>query len=372
MTIGTAPSFSVSDFVAIFNQSISFNFSDVNIVGEVSNFRINRGKWVYFDLKDDEASVKFFGAITSLPGPIEDGLVLEVSGRPYLHPQFGFSVQFYSVRPVGEGSISRAQKILFKKLEVEGLFDVARKRSLPSYPDRVAIVSSKESAGYGDFIKVGTNRWPHSEFVLFDTLVQGTQAPESIVSAISKASEGQFDCIVIIRGGGSADDLIAFNDERVVRSVASSRWPTLVAIGHERDEVLAELVADVRASTPSNAAEILLPDLKSEISELKSNKKILAGSLDSLLKNLRHQISQSRNNLNELIGYKMVNSRFDQKMAKNLLSAYDPLMPLNKGYLLAYSSQGNLVKSAKEASKEISLKLKFIDGIINTKLENKE
>lgn len=367
--VGQAPSFSVSDFVAVFNQSISFNFSEVNIVGEVSNFRINRGRWVYFDLKDNEASVKFFGASTSLPGPIEDGLVVEVTGRPYLHPQFGFSVQFYSIRPVGEGSISKAQRMLFIKLEAEGLFDVSRKRLLQEYPKKLAIVGSKESAGYGDFIKVATNRWPNVEYVLHDTLVQGNQAPEAIVSAINKANEGNFDCLIIVRGGGSADDLIAFSDERVVRAVASSRLPTLVAIGHERDEVLAELVADVRASTPSNAAEILLPDFRAEISEIKSYKHILSGSLDGLLKNLKSQTNDLAKSLKETINNKISDIKFDQKMAKNMLVAYDPLRPLKKGYLLAYSANNVMIKNAKQALNENDLKLKFIDGNVEVKVK---
>ncbi len=217
---------------------------------------------MYFDLKDDESSVKFFGTVYALPGPLEDGMVVRVSGSPRLHPQYGFSVNYTNIQPVGEGSLRKAADLLAAKLEKEGLFAPERKRALPYPPGRVALITAGGSAAYADFVKILNARWRGVAVEHFDVLVQGEQAPGQIVSAIAAANAlaAVPDVLVLTRGGGSAEDLAAFSTEPVVRAVAGSRVPTLVAIGHEVDFSLAELAADRRASTPSNAAELLTPD----------------------------------------------------------------------------------------------------------------
>src|SRR3989344_82516 len=134
--------FSVTDFVALLNQTLEFAYPDVSIVGELSSFRVSKNRWVYFDLKDETASVKFFGTVYSLPGPLEDGMMLEVLGAPRLHPQFGFSVNIQAIKPVGEGTIRRAAALLEAKLKTEGLFAQERKRPLPYPPKRVGLVTS--------------------------------------------------------------------------------------------------------------------------------------------------------------------------------------------------------------------------------------
>lgn len=361
--IGNSPNFTVSDFVAVFNQSLTTAYPEVVITGELSNFKISKNTWVYFDLKDELASVKFFGTRHSLPGPLEDGMMLEVVGRPYLHPQFGFSVQFQAVQVTGEGSINKAQILLAKKLQKEGLFDESRKRPLPYAPETVAIIASKESAGYGDFIKITKKRWPSLKTTLFDVKVQGIDAPDQIISAIKKANQGDFEALIVVRGGGSRDDLAAFDHEQLVRTLASSRIPTLVAIGHERDVVLAELVADVRASTPSNAAEILVPDAQHELQLLKSKKQQLNQALEVYQSDVSQQIGYFAEHLDDClqVKYDQTANYFDQAMA--LLNAYDPKLPLSKGYAIVRSS-GQLIKSAKAGVSKSEFDLEFNDGII--------
>ncbi len=362
--IGSAPAFSVSDFVAVFNQSISLAYPEVVIVGELSNFRISKNTWVYFDLKDESASVKFFGSVRSLPGPLEDGMMLEVVGRPYLHPQFGFSIQFQTVSVTGEGSINKAQLLLAKKLEAEGLFDVARKRTLPFAPAKIGIVSSKESAGYGDFIKITKRRWPSLEMVLFDVRVQGVDAPEEIISAISRANQTDLEVLVIIRGGGSRDDLAAFDHEHVVRAVAGSRIPTIVAIGHERDIVISELVADFRASTPSNAAEILVPDVVEEKRLVGHMRKQLNQALQSFADSTANDKTFYTDQINVRVEQKYQESVKYLKQSRSLLSAFDPKLPLSRGFAIARASTG-LIKTAKSAKTAGSFSLEFKDGKIN-------
>src|SRR5215210_6036315 len=131
--IGQNPTFTVSEFVAVFNQTLEMMYPQVAVTGEIANYKISKGKWVYFDLKDEYARVRFFGSTFRLPGPLENGIVCEVFGRPHLHQQFGFSIQFDTIRPVGEGALRRAQDLLLRKLDSEGLFAPERKRALP-YP----------------------------------------------------------------------------------------------------------------------------------------------------------------------------------------------------------------------------------------------
>jgi exodeoxyribonuclease VII large subunit len=219
----------VSDFVAYVNQTLETAYPYVVIEGELANFRVSRNRWVYFDLKDNESSVRFFGTVYALPGPIEDGMILRVSGNPRLHQQFGFSVNVQMIIPVGEGSLRRAADLLRTKLQTEGLFASERKRLLPYPPRRIALVTAGNSAAYADFLKILNVRWRGIVVDFIDVQVQGKMAPSQIVSAIvaANALPKVPDVVVLTRGGGSADDLAAFNDERVVRAVAASRVPTL-------------------------------------------------------------------------------------------------------------------------------------------------
>src|SRR5579864_1836422 len=175
---------SVSEFVALLNQTLEFAYPNVTIAGELSDFRVSKNKWVYFNLKDEFASVKFFGSVYQLPGPLEDGLLLEVRGMPQLHPLYGFSVNVQNIRPVGEGSIRRAAALLQAKLAREGLFDESRKRPLPYPPQHIGLITSSEAAAYSDFMKILNARWQGLTIDFIDVAVQGEQAVGQIVEAI--------------------------------------------------------------------------------------------------------------------------------------------------------------------------------------------
>jgi exodeoxyribonuclease VII large subunit len=220
--------FSPADFVAAINQTLEFAYPRVVIEGELANFRVSKNRWVYFDLKDEVAQVPFFGTVYSLPGPLEDGLTVRVVGVPRMHQRFGFSVTFQSILPVGEGALKKAADLLFKKLSAEGLFDIDRKRLLPKLPTKIGLITAADSAAAADFIKILNERWVGVEVDLADVYVQGDTAPAQITEAIEHFnSRGTgSEVLVITRGGGSAEDLAAFNDERLVRAVAASRmWP---------------------------------------------------------------------------------------------------------------------------------------------------
>ena len=254
-------SFTPTEFVSVVNQTLEYAYTSVLVTGEVASFKVNQGKWVFFDIKDEETSISCFMTLWSLHVPLEDGMKVVVRGTPKLTKWGKFSLTVNAVKPVGEGSLKKAYEMLKKKLTAEGLFDVSKKRALPSDLTRLGVISSTGAAGYADFIKIINARWGGMKVQVAHTQVQGMDAPEQIIRALRYFNErGEVQVIAILRGGGSADDLSCFNDEALVREVAASRIPVICGIGHEVDESLCDLACDVRASTPSNAAEMLTRD----------------------------------------------------------------------------------------------------------------
>lgn len=362
--------FGVSDFVALVNQTFEYAFNSVTIVGELANFKISKNRWVYFDLKDEEASVRFFGTVYMLPGPLEDGMMLEVSGNPRLHPQFGFSVTVRSMRPVGEGSIKKAASLLAAKLQTEGLFDVERKRSLPYPPERIGLITSRESAAYADFMKILNARWRGLSIDFADTNVQGEQAAEQIVAAIHHFNQlaEPPEVLVLIRGGGSADDLQTFSVEPVVRAVAASRIPTLVAIGHEIDTSLAELAADERASTPSNAAELLVPDRRVVLERLAMERENMAQNMAQNFAVRRQQHETMRENLDEITVRLVEFQRASLKSKRQLLAALNPSLALQRGFAIVRNIDSTMLKSSTTIHPDDIVEIEMSDAHVSAKV----
>lgn len=357
---------SVSDFVAVLNQTLEFAYPSVTIVGELANFRVSKNRWVYFDLKDDYASVKFFGTVYQLPGPLEEGMLMQVRGVPRLHQLYGFSVNVQSMLPVGEGSLKKAAALLEQKLRAEGLFDDSRKRPLPYPPRTIGLITSGESAAYVDFTKILNERWGGVEIRLADVQVQGEAAIGQIVRAIEyfNAHADPPEVLVITRGGGSADDLAAFSTEQVTRAVSASRIPTLVAIGHEVDFSLAELAADQRASTPSNAAQLLTPDKLHELLVLEDRQAALARALDTNLASLRDTLQQARTDLTATVESRLADLRRALTNDQRVLKLLNPTAILARGYTLIYMN-GKLVTTAKQPKPGDPLTIQLHDGTIH-------
>jgi exodeoxyribonuclease VII large subunit len=355
--------FSVSDFVAVCNQTLEFAYPSVSIEGELANFRVSKNRWVYFDLKDENASVRFFGTVYNLPGPLEDGMLLRVRGVPRLHPLYGFSVTVQHMQPVGEGALRRAAQLLQAKLTTEGLFDTGRKRELPYPPERVGLITSKESAAFADFMKILNARWGGIEVVLHDVQVQGEPAPGQIVAAIERFNQMPEppDVLVITRGGGSAEDLQAFSTESVTRAVSASRIPTLVAIGHEIDLSLAELAADKRASTPSNAAEFLTPDKAVVLRTLQEYRQQLDARSMACLSDAKRVLSEARKELATLVERTLHDARLQISGHQQLLQALNPEAILARGYAIVRQNN-TAVRSAKQLSEGAIVEITFSDG----------
>jgi exodeoxyribonuclease VII large subunit len=365
--------FTVSDFVALLNQTLEIAYPFVTIEGELSNFKVSRNRWVYFDLKDESASVRFFGTVYALPGPLEDGIRVRVSGNPRLHSQYGFSVSVQSITPIGEGSLKRAANLLEAKLAAEGLFAPERKRLLPYPPQRIALVTAGNSAAYADFMKILNVRWRGATVDHYEVQVQGEPAPAQITAAITAANANAvpYDVLVLTRGGGSADDLAAFNAEVVVRAVATSRVPTLVAIGHEIDTSLAELAADKRASTPTNAAELLAPDRATELKRLHERRIALDTVLLRLVADRKAHVTRQQVELNHALSGTYERAQTKLQAVRQLLVAYDPQSALKRGYALV--RVGDVVMTSVNqlsAGAEVELQLK--DGIATATITTKE
>jgi exodeoxyribonuclease VII large subunit len=355
------------------NQTLEIAYPYVTIEGELSNFRVSKNRWVYFDLKDEGASVRFFGTIYSLPGPLEDGMVVRVSGSPRLHPQYNFSVNFQAIAPVGEGTIRKAADLLAAKLSAEGLFDPERKRPLPYPPARIALITAGGSAAYADFIKILHARWRGVSVDHYDVLVQGEQAPAQIISALAAANAAAEvpDVIVVTRGGGSAEDLAAFSHEQVTRSVAMSRVPTLVAIGHEVDISLAELAADQRASTPSNAAELLTPDRAVVLHRLKDLRVELGQDLLRTVSNRKDWLARQLIELNRGLEGRYQYARTRLQAARIIVEAYNPTAALQRGYALVRKN-GDIIKRIGQLQPGDSIGLTLSDGTAQATITGKE
>jgi len=259
-----------------------------------------------------------------------------VIATPKLTQWGKFSLTVQTIRPSGEGALKKSFELLKAKLKKEGLFALDRKRLLPHIPQHIAVITSMQAAGYADFLKIINDRWGGLRIDVAHVQVQGAEAPDQIIRAIKYLNEQKVlpEVLIIIRGGGSADDLLAFNDERLARTIASSRIPTLVGVGHETDNSLADLVADVRAATPSNAAQLLIPDRQELIRAVFSKiQSMLPRTLQAI--DLRHE--QVRANLNQVLvlveqSCIYINDRLYN--LRRLLVQVDPSAVLKRGYVL--------------------------------------
>lgn len=255
--------FSVSEYVERLNALLYEH--DAVVEGEVSEYRVNQQKWIFFKIKDEGAVLECFSTVFRIRAPLEDGMRVRVYGRPGIYAKSGkLSINVEWAEPAGEGALKRAFELLKAELEKEGLFAQGRKRALPSIPKTIGLIASKESAAYGDFLKVLGQRFGGLTVYVMHVQVQGAEAVQSITDAFAYFNAHQkelgLDCIALIRGGGSLEDLAAFNSREVAYAVFGSAVPVVVGVGHEQDVSIADFVADLRASTPSNAAELMVPN----------------------------------------------------------------------------------------------------------------
>ncbi|MDQ7815090.1 MAG: exodeoxyribonuclease VII large subunit [Patescibacteria group bacterium] len=390
----------VSEFIEIVNGILRETLSGevFAVEGEISGYRVNQGQWVTFDLKDEKSLLNIFMPLWSLNVPLEDGMRVKVFGLPRIYPKYGkFSITAERVELSGEGALKKALAALRLKLEKEGMFDQARKRSLPRFPRRIALIASRESAAFGDFIKILGERWGGLEIDSYHVLVQGQRAPQDIVKAIEEANshsskQGEssyYDVLVMTRGGGSLEELMAFNDERVVRAIFGSKIPTLVAIGHERDLTFAEEAADVRGSTPTDCARRLVPDKRDVLYELAMALEKIEGSMATSLEEKQAILERAfaapgvwlMGRTVELDGMSMrvvtaVDSwllQLHQNLSDKLrlLQSLDPRAVLRRGYAMVKDMAGKAVTSAKTLHFGDAVTLVLQDGEVGATIDGR-
>ncbi|MFA6429561.1 MAG: exodeoxyribonuclease VII large subunit [Patescibacteria group bacterium] len=396
----------VSEFITFLNETFKaiWDSSLVAIEGEVAEFKVSQGQWVNFNLKDDQSMVSAFMVYAKLGVPLQDGMRVRVFGYPRVYPKYGkFSFSVERIELVGEGSLRKALALLHQKLEAEGLFDPSRKRELPRFPKRIALVASRESAAYGDFIRILHERWRGLEVDVYHVLVQGESAPESIVRAIERANEkalplsegevegvgarSRYDALVLTRGGGSLEELMAFNDERVVRAIHASRIPTLVGIGHERDLTFAEEAADVRGSTPTDCARRLVPDREDVLFEIAQQERAVEErllrwmeewsrradhALDAAMRwaqTVSERFAHAHTRLDESVDRWLITWQDRLTSTERLLRSLDPSAVLRRGYAIVLDQKTGAPRtSVIGLAVGDALRVRLKDGVVDTRV----
>lgn len=389
---------SVGQVNAFIKQLIDSNriLSSLYIRGEISNFTDHyRTGHLYFTLKDEDgviSAVMFKSNADKLKFALKEGMRVIVHGRISVFPKTGqYQIYVDNVEPDGVGALYIAFEQLKRKLAAEGLFDVGRKKPIPEFPTRIGIITSPTGAAVRDMINVATRRYPPAELILYPALVQGDGASAQLISGVrffnAQTARCKVDVIIIGRGGGSMEDLWAFNDETLARTIALSNVPIISAVGHETDFTICDFVSDMRAPTPSAAAELAVPDiyeLKHRINSMSSQAELLISSRIKDEREKLSKLSKSRaltSPQNFIDDKKMLVSNLSNLLDSNMklllsnkkagfskvtasLDALNPLSVISRGYAAVYSRDGKIVKSVKHLDKGDRLNLRVADGTI--------
>ena len=372
----------------------------VFIRGELSNYKIYPSGHHYFTLKDAESSLRcvmFKGSAMKLRFRPENGMKVIAFGRISVFPRDGaYRLYCSQLTADGIGDLHIAFEQLKEKLYREGLFDEGHKKPLPPYPQRIAIVTSSAGAAVHDMIRILRRRYPIAKILLLPVRVQGVEAPPEIAGAIRYANRWQLaDVLITGRGGGSLEDLWAFNDERVARAIYDSEIPVISAVGHEPDVTISDFVADRRASTPSNAAEIAVPDMAELLRALQSTENRMAqGTLNLLdrqekrletlgkkrvlsdpmafLQDRRLQLDYVQQKLASTAREQLADDtkKFAQLTAK--LDALSPLKVLGRGYAMAQRTDGTVLRSSEQVEPGDLIRVRLADGSIGCTVEDRE
>lgn len=374
--------------------------AQVAVRGEISNYKMYPSGHHYFTLKDESSTLRcvlFKGNAGRLRFRPENGMKVIAIGKVSVYPRDG-AYQLYctSMTTDGVGDLHAAFEQLKKKLEAQGLFDPSHKKKLPRYPGTIGIITSAAGAAVHDMLRILRKRYPLSHVRLLPVRVQGSEAPEEIAAAIHYANHYQLaDLLIVGRGGGSIEDLWAFNDERVAYAIYRSEIPVISAVGHEPDVTISDYVADLRAATPSNAAELAVPDQNAlrqnldavsdamayafnrQIKMARQHLQVLSAS--SVLQSPTSYLEQKRQGVellkNRLLSAQNQNLMTDKQRYIAIVSKLDamsPLKVLTRGYSMAQSERGVVIRSVSQISIGERIRIRVSDGSISATVMNKE
>lgn len=382
--------YSISEITNKIKDILEKNIGCVTLEGEISNYKAQSSGHLYFTLKDETSSISavmFRMRAISLKFALKDGLTVKVSGQIAVYQKRGvYQIVVDKMELSGEGDILRLLELRKQKLASEGLFDSKRKRRLPFLPKKVAIITSSTGAAVQDIINVCTRRNPRLQLNILPAVVQGEDAVPSLIKQLRIANlHGLGDVIIIGRGGGSIEDLLAFSDEDVVREIAASSIPTISSVGHEIDWALSDYVADVRAPTPSAAAELVTPLLSDVIDELKETREELISSIKNRIERLKllcssftgehlelmfRRIEQpflmrfddAKENLLSNMKERILECKRYHELLQERLKGLSPKDILKRGFSIVTDEKGKVVKSAKTVKKSEKLNVMTYGG----------
>lgn len=383
---------SVSELTREIKSIIEEEFNYVFVTGEISNFKDHSSGHYYFTLKDDKAQVNaimWSSRNKDLIFKPESGMKVTVKGRITLYETRGsYQIDIFEMLPAGEGELQLAFERLKQKLFNEGLFSDIHKKVLPEFPERVGVITAETGAALQDFIRVTEKRFPIVKIFLFQAVMQGSGSAESIIKALKTANKKihDLDIIVITRGGGSLEDLWTFNDERLARAIFDSHIPVVSAIGHEIDFTICDFVADLRAPTPSAAAEMIFPDknvllrnLNDYGSELRNTVREKTGNLKKFLDSIsgNYYVRRVTDIINEY-NFRLddIHRKMDNEVSgsfkeirnilntnEKLLNSLNPDMVLKRGFSIISIPESDIIITRKKMlSENTDVKIKFFDG----------
>ncbi len=396
--VDDAETWTVSELTGYIRElfEVDYRLKDVTLTGEISNFRPARSGHVYFTLKDEKAQmacVMWKSQAARLSFEPGDGDAVVARGRVSVY-EAGGNYQFYadSLQPVGRGNLALAFERLKQKLADEGLFDPAHKQAIPPLPRKIGIVTSADAAALRDILNVLRRRFPLVQVLIAPTLVQGADAPPKIVRALQWLDgRDDVDTIIITRGGGAIEDLWAFNDETLARTIFNARHPIICGVGHEIDFTIADFVADLRAPTPSAAAELATPDIQELRAAIQGIRLTLQNQVQTVLQQKSWQVQSLNRALSHLTPQArlengqqrldMLQERLEQYITRRLerwrgrvdliqarLDGMNPLATLARGYAIVRHEDGRLVRGVQDAAAGDILTIQLGDGSVRSKV----
>lgn len=391
----------VSELTSLIKASLEGDrrFQDIYLHGEISNFKVYASGHAYFSLKDKGAVISammwnsYLRGISFRP---KDGDEVLIRGKINVYPPRGsYAISVEMMERYGEGEALRKLRELAEKLSKEGLFDPSRKRKIKPFPTHIGVIAGRGSAGLRDIEVNLLRRYPIVQLHIYPSLVQGAEAPKALLEAFNKAKADPLDTLIIARGGGSSEDLAAFNDEVLVRALATSPCPIISAVGHEVDVTLTDLVADLRVSTPTAAAVASTPN-KEDIYQylddaLSAMSERMLHKIDTLSKQInllakrsfflhpetiysdkKAQLDEKKQRMSLAMGYYLSNKSQKLQSLQKRLSSLNPESLLSKGYAMIEDSQGQVLTSLTQVKIGEQMRVKMKDGTIVSEVIGKE
>jgi exodeoxyribonuclease VII large subunit len=386
----------ITELTRQIKQSLETSFPRMWVEGEISNFKHHTSGHLYFTLKDEGAqlsAVMWRSRVANLTFPPEDGMKVIARGSITVYPPRGnYQIDVEQIQPIGIGELQIAFERLKQKLAAEGLFDPAHKKPIPEFPERIGVITSETGAALQDIRSVLSRRHPSVEVILASVRVQGVGAAEEIAEAIEQMNRyGDIDVLIVGRGGGSLEDLWAFNEERVARAIYASKIPIISAVGHEIDFSIADFVADLRAPTPSAAAELVVRDRTELLEDIGNLCYTMRGAIDTQMSSFRERVaslltsysfnrprdlvrefSQRVDEFDRSLGFsfnhiaRAAHQRYDS--LRYQLQALNPHGVLKRGYSIV-RKEGRIVSSARFLHRGDEAEIQFHDGTIGVQVE---